>query len=323
MQGHYRLQLGSSEPLFADLIVGSHPQHDMNALSSLGVSRERLLSLDILAYNLPELLVAVLVVAAAFLALDLLLQLTCRSAMARLLCQSGCEPSKVPAKDVTKALVNIVSAVHLLVQIPVGILVLLDPRLAADPVLGVSETSMAMVVISSGYFSYELATVVLRYEDEGAQFLVHALCCLFVYGYAVFFGTLHWFGAAFLMWELSTPFVHIRWWLSATGRGDSTLYVANGLTMMAVFFLCRNVWGTWCSYLFFLATQRELDAPRGSFSPAGIWGYRVANVSLNALNWFWFSKMASRASRLLLGGKRGKKRAHDPPTDGGAGKKQR
>lgn len=106
------------------------------------------------------------------------------------------------------------------------------------------------------------------------------------------------------MWELSTPFVHFRWLLSTMGRADGPLYIANGLAMVAVFFCCRNLWGTWCSYHFFGATQAELDAPReGGFSPAGIWGYRIANVSLNALNAFWFTKMATKAAKLLRGGK--------------------
>lgn len=70
----------------------------------------------------------------------------------------------------------------------------LDPRLAADPVYGVSSLSLAMVTISSGYFLYDLGCCVTRLHVEGTAFLVHALCCLFVYGYAVFFGTLHWFG---------------------------------------------------------------------------------------------------------------------------------
>ena len=47
----------------------------------------------------------------------------------------------------------------------------------------------------------------------------------------------------FLLWECSTPFVFMRWALHTLGRTDSRLYVANGLTMMAVFFLCRNVLG--------------------------------------------------------------------------------
>jgi hypothetical protein len=194
--------------------------------------------------------------AGAFGTVDLLLQLTARPLIARLLRNQGAAAgATVSQKLVTKALIIIVSFVHLAVQvdaaallkggqsapcqisspsqlyplkplpvtdmvqcrlqgnlefaaatgndplipvhplqIPVGLAVLLDPRLAADPVYGVSAMSLAMVTISSGYFTYDLVTVLLRFDVEGAQFLLHALCCLFVYGYAVFFGTLHWFG---------------------------------------------------------------------------------------------------------------------------------
>ena len=47
----------------------------------------------------------------------------------------------------------------------------------------------------------------------------------------------------FLLWECSTPFVFMRWGLHALGRVNTKLYLYNGLTMMAVFFLCRNVMG--------------------------------------------------------------------------------
>ena len=47
----------------------------------------------------------------------------------------------------------------------------------------------------------------------------------------------------FLLWECSTPFVFVRWGLHALGRADTKLYLYNGLTMMAAFFICRNVMG--------------------------------------------------------------------------------
>ena len=47
----------------------------------------------------------------------------------------------------------------------------------------------------------------------------------------------------FLLWECSTPFVFMRWGLHTLGRTDSKLYLYNGLTMMVVFFLCRNLLG--------------------------------------------------------------------------------
>lgn len=66
-------------------------------------------------------------------------------------------------------------------------------------------------------------------------------CCLFTGGGADA-------GAGFLLWELSTPFVHLRWLLHKSGRDKQRIYAVNGLLMAVVFFLCRPVWGTWLSY---------------------------------------------------------------------------
>jgi hypothetical protein len=51
---------------------------------------------------------------------------------------------------------------------------------------------------------------------------------------------------------------------------------------------------------FFIDTEVELRHPRpGGFPPSGIWGYRIANVAFNGLNYFWFSKIAGKAAKLL------------------------
>jgi hypothetical protein len=68
-------------------------------------------------------------------------------------------------------------------------------------------------------------------------------------------------GAGFLLWELSTPFVHLRWLLHKSGRDKKQLYVTNGMVMMVVFFMCRPVWGTWLSYKVRLPAQ----------CPAALW----------------------------------------------------
>lgn len=55
-------------------------------------------------------------------------------------------------------------------------------------------------------------------------------------------------GAGFLLWELSTPFVHLRWFMLKAGAAKSRAYLINGLALVLVFFACRPVWGTWLSY---------------------------------------------------------------------------
>lgn len=47
----------------------------------------------------------------------------------------------------------------------------------------------------------------------------------------------------FLLWELSTPFVYTRWFLHKAGLSRTTAYKVNGVLMVVVFFLCRNVAG--------------------------------------------------------------------------------
>jgi hypothetical protein len=42
---------------------------------------------------------------------------------------------------------------------------------------------------------YDLVIVLARFSQEGPAFLIHACCCLFVYGHAVYCHYLHFFGA--------------------------------------------------------------------------------------------------------------------------------
>jgi hypothetical protein len=85
--------------------------------------------------------------------------------------------------------------------------------------------------------------------NKGTQGFFYVVCCRV--------------GAGFLLWELSTPFVHFRWFLHRSGAGKSRLYVVNGLVMMLVFFLCRPLWGTWLSYRVRARQSGSCMAPRG------------------------------------------------------------
>ena len=49
--------------------------------------------------------------------------------------------------------------------------------------------------------------------------------------------------AMFLMWEVSTPCVYVRWFLYNLGKHDTKAYIFNGMAMLATFFFCRNVLG--------------------------------------------------------------------------------
>uniref|UniRef100_A0A383WC65 TLC domain-containing protein n=1 Tax=Tetradesmus obliquus TaxID=3088 RepID=A0A383WC65_TETOB len=257
--------------------------------------------------NPKEATLSIVAVALAWLLLEGLIQLTLRGWVYSKLYPGGAalhsKGQREAARNTTSGVVKLVSVVHNAIQIPIAFMVLLDPAVNHDTIYGHTHLSTLMCLISSGYFLYDIFVVIAR--REGGGMLVHAACCLFVYTYAVYSFYLHFFGAGFLLWELSTPFVHFRWFLHRSGQSKSRLYVVNGLVMLLVFFLCRPLWGTWLSYRFFADTEVELRNPRPNGFPAsGIWGYRVANVALNLLNYFWFSKIAAGAVELLFPSKK-------------------
>lgn len=45
------------------------------------------------------------------------------------------------------------------------------------------------------------------------------------------------------MWELSTPFMYLRWIMLKAGFGGSLLMLAVNVAFMLAFFGCRIVWG--------------------------------------------------------------------------------
>lgn len=107
------------------------------------------------------------------------------------------------------------------------------------------------------------------------------------------------------MWEASTPFVIARHFLAKLKCEDSPAYTVCAGLMFVTFFLSRNVWGVYASYVFVVASEQELRNPRpGGFAPIMIHLFRVANVALNCLNVMWFSKMARKLVGLVKGSKR-------------------
>jgi hypothetical protein len=251
-----------------------------------------------------------------FAFVEAVLHVLLRPTIGRFFCRGNPKLARDPKRlraAVTAAIAKLVGTLHNSLAIPMAAAVLLSPDVGRAAV-GTARThaasplSLAMCVVSASYFLYDLACCLLRFEQEGPAYLVHAVCCLFVYAYAATFSqTLHWHGAGFLFWELSTVFVHVRWFLYQSGRADTQLYLINGALLALTFFLARNVGGALLSLAFFRDTAEELRLAaqgRSDFAPSAMWTYRVANVALNALNAVWFYKIASKAGAMILRGKK-------------------
>ena len=67
-------------------------------------------------------------------------------------------------------------------------------------------------------------------------------------------------GAAFLMWEVSTPFVYMRWFLFTLGKSQTKAYIINGLLMVFTFFVFRNIMGVGTPILLRSHTGKRVES---------------------------------------------------------------
>lgn len=108
---------------------------------------------------------------------------------------------------------------------------------------------------------------------------------------------LHFYGAGFLMWEISSFFVHYRWFLFKM-NGKKSLQLLNGLMVLITFFGARIVWGFYLSYMFFIDILAYKEGSRQF-----VYTLMLSNVALNVLNTYWFILIFNKAVEALSGKK--------------------
>ncbi|KAK9804464.1 hypothetical protein WJX73_004397 [Symbiochloris irregularis] len=208
-------------------------------------------------------------------------------------------------QTVQAANARIIGALHVMVQVPLAIIVMLSPEMRKNRIYSTSAYSSLMTSISAGYFLFDAFICMVHFE--GLPYLLHGVFCFCAYTYAATSGFLHYYAAMFLMWEVSTPCVYVRWLLYHIDMHHTKLYVINGMLMLATFFCCRNILGTVMSINFFKDSNVELSHQQrpGDMPHAVIRGYLVVNVIMNGLNAMWFYKMAKGAVKVLARGPEG------------------
>ena len=78
-------------------------------------------------------------------------------------------------------------------QIPLALWVMATPELASNRLIGRTPTSLLMLTISAGYFLYDAAVSILRYE--GVAYLLHGVVSCVLYTYGALTGFLSYYGA--------------------------------------------------------------------------------------------------------------------------------
>lgn len=174
----------------------------------------------------------------------------------------------------------------------------------ADPeglLFGFTDYAGFVSAVTCGYFLWDVVICLVHFEIFGVGFLFHGFAALWVFGVLFWPYCAPWI-PAFLIFELSTPFVNINWFAQRLPAGTipEWIVVVNGLLLLAAFFLIRIVWG------FYSVGLLAIDMFKvRALTP---WYLPISNLALNffldCLNLFWFSKMLAIARKKLFGKKK-------------------
>ncbi|SGZ49014.1 CIC11C00000000592 [Sungouiella intermedia] len=166
-------------------------------------------------------------------------------------------------------------------------------------IFGYTPYSGFISAITIGYFVWDSVVCTLHLKLFGVGFLLHGFAALFVFGCSLKPFCLPWV-PAFLLFELSTPFVNINWFASKLPAGtiSDRVVAINGICLLVTFFLVRILWGFY-AVGFVMVDMYRLRGHAHAFFPFMVLSL---NVMLNVLNVYWFSRMLAIAKKKITGG---------------------
>ncbi|KAG2116614.1 DUF887-domain-containing protein [Suillus discolor] len=196
--------------------------------------------------------------------------------------------------------IRVASLVHAILIVFLAGRCLNLPSLDQNRAFGWHEDAGFLIAIATGYFIWDTLESIIHFSDVG--FVFHGISCLLIYGLS-FTPFVPYYAVRFLFWELSTVFLNIHWFLDKTGKTGSALQLVNGIVLITTFFCARCIWGAMMSYDFFMTLDSVYDQVLTPYLII----YGGGNVLLQALNWFWFTKMITALVKRFQGKPNGHK----------------
>ncbi|TGZ81761.1 DUF887-domain-containing protein [Ascodesmis nigricans] len=193
-----------------------------------------------------------------------------------------------------------------------------DREAALFRVFGYTVTGGAIQGYAVGYFIWDLFICIYHFKIMGLGFVAHAISALAVYSWG-FRTFVNYYAPIFILFELSSPFLNIHWFCDKLGLTGGRLQLVNGICLITTFFCCRLIWGVYSSVMVFIdifsiyanppgagnLTAQDLLAEEaladksvevhpfaGKSVPLWLaFIYLSSNLTLNGLNFYWFSRM--------------------------------
>jgi hypothetical protein len=187
-----------------------------------------------------------------------------------------------------------VSSIHVFIVIPLAIRCLDSPALSADRAFGWDERAGTLFAISAAYFLWDTIDMITHFEAFG--FVAHGTACFFVY-FLCFRPFLAYYAVRCLLWEGSTIFLNLHWYMDKSGLSGSKIQLINGVCLAVSFTALRIVYGGFITFEF----SRTILQVRDEVPPAVSLYYVCGNVVLQCLNWIWLFAILKGFRKRLSG----------------------
>lgn len=196
-------------------------------------------------------------------------------------------------KSQTDFCIRIVSFLQSVAICILGIPVLNSPDLP-DHLFGSTPYTSFYVSMALGYFIYDAIISLYYVRMFGIGFAVHGLVSTAVFIAGLENDFIHYYSAAFLLFEASTPFLNVRWFGLKFGDAIPAWFqLANNVVLILVFFIARIAWGWYQLSCLVTDMYASVTDPRFPYFAATI--ILSCNMVLNVLNFYWFNKMLTVA----------------------------
>lgn len=202
---------------------------------------------------------------------------------------------------VSKMSKNITGTIHAIVTVYYAIWILGDNEFWLNRVTHTTDLSTHLACTSLGYFIYDVIVLLYNYRSYDAIFFVHGISALVVNYMILVSGLGHFYWAASIMWEVSTPFVHIRFLMLKLGI--ERFKKINNVILVGTFFSARIVWGLYFKYLIWddmLFNGYDVMVNQHPIIFYGVWGQIMFGHVLDALNLYWFYLIINKLFGLSL-----------------------
>lgn len=203
----------------------------------------------------------------------------------------------IKPKDRIDLAVKFVSFWQSVIICILGIPVYNNDNLNYDHVFANTPYTGFYVSMALGYFIWDAIICAYFVKYGGIGFVMHGVVSTIVFGIASHYKFIHYYSAIFLLFEISTPFLNIRWFGLKLKVLPNLLELLNNIILILIFFFIRILWGWYQVGMLGIDFYAAKDDPRFT-----LWGACVilfCNGVLDILNVFWFSKMLTVAITTL------------------------